>query len=169
MRERVDVAAIAFETLKKDVNTKVLMAEDHRVRMLNSILETYQVSVSVTCFSGVATRCSLLSLCVPHVRVCVCIHLSLLLVLPVFARLCPSLFISARQCLSVSLFCFRLFFGSLPVFARLNFSVHLCPSVFVCVCLSVSVSFCFLPRLGPFLSVSLFLSCTFCLSLSLPL
>ena len=43
MRDQVDAAATEYDALKKDVNTKVLMVEDHRLRMLNSTLESYQV------------------------------------------------------------------------------------------------------------------------------
>lgn len=44
LRSRVDASAKDFEQIKKDVSTKLLMAEDHRLRMFNSMLEDYQVS-----------------------------------------------------------------------------------------------------------------------------
>jgi hypothetical protein len=46
MREQVDAAATEYDALKRDVNTKVLMVEDHRLRMLNSTLEAYQVTAA---------------------------------------------------------------------------------------------------------------------------
>jgi len=42
VRERLEAATKEFERGKKDFVTKVLMAEDHRLRMFNSMLEDYQ-------------------------------------------------------------------------------------------------------------------------------
>lgn len=46
LRERMDIASQEYDRLKRDTNTKVLMAEDHRLRMFNSMLEDYQVRIS---------------------------------------------------------------------------------------------------------------------------